>query len=384
MPLHREITMPGFRFCPFVLVVVAVISLGAAPNGSSAHAKQGATSRDEIELVEHSSEIFIGTIDIVTAVNSDEGGNGPDLNTEYTVLVSDVLKGRLKPQSIIVIRQDGGVIADRSSFHDGDGPLIPGSEYLFFARFVPGLAAYPISEPIVGNLPITSSDQRSALIGHWSRLVEQTTCPYTDVLKLNGVVYARRDWNEDKRYLEREWVGPTVATVEVQETTATGCRVEMVDRSASVIPAGTKVQELQGYETAFRVAVRMPDRHRYLYEAIWSENARTGADLLDIRDRATGLEVERWLECDDAADCVSDVHTVSDPVRIDRVTDWVLDAPADPDGVEWRQIPSNWLRLTFTLDDASTLTLWIDRESGRSQSGIRLPVDELVEYLWAN
>ena len=53
-------------------------------------------------------------------------------------------------------------------------------------------------------------------------------------------MYARRDWNGDKHYLEREWVGPSVATVALQDTSATACRTDLEDRSASRIPARTR------------------------------------------------------------------------------------------------------------------------------------------------
>ena len=328
-------------------------------------------------LAEHSGEIFFGTIDIVTTVLPITTGAGSAMTTEYTVLVSDVLKGNLRPQTMVVVRQNGG----NGDFVDGDGPLAPGAEYLFFTYYDPALLRYVIAEPAIGNIVIMSPEQRDELTTHWSAVVEQTTCGYTDVLKLDGVVYARRDWNDDKRYLEREWVGPTIATVDRQDTTATSCRTDLTDRTASRIPTGTKIQSVDGYAPTFRVAVRMPDRHRYLYEAIRSAKAKTGADLLDIKDRVASIDFELGTACDDDQMCDAPTGTISSRATVTKVVTMLLESPVEFDAGLMRNLPSEWVKLTLTLDDASTVTIWINRETGESQCGIRVPVDDLLAQL---
>ena len=233
--------------------IAVLLCLGSGLAWASVPARATEVEQDNQALAEHSGEIFFGTIDIVTAVFAVQSGIGPAVNTEYTVLVSDVLKGNLRPQMMVVVRQDGG----GADFADGDGPLAPGSEYLFFARYDPALLRYVITEPATGNVPVTSPEQRAELTAHWSDVAQQTACPYRDVLTLDGVVYARRDWNADKRYLDREQVGPSIATVAIQDTSATGCRADLADRTASRIPAGTKIQSVDGYASTFRVAVRL-------------------------------------------------------------------------------------------------------------------------------
>jgi hypothetical protein len=314
-------------------------------------------------LVEHSSDVFFGTVDIVTA------GAG-DLNaTEYTILTTEVLKGGLTMPSLIVIRDEG------------PSSLIPKTEYLFFTYYDPALLRYVVTDPDSGVVPITSPDQRAELTAHWSDLIDQTACGYTDVLTLDGVVYARRDWNDDKRYLEREWVGPTIATVERQDTAATGCRADLADRSASVIPTGTKIQELKGYAPAFRVALRMPDRHRYLYEAIWSKNAQTGADLLYIRGRVTSITWGDDSDCPEHAICDVAAIETADPDVIARVVDIVLKAPAVATPMSYPTAPApdpiTGISLTFNLADGSTVHLPFNESDGASLSGIRIHFDEL-------
>jgi hypothetical protein len=328
-------------------------------------------------LVEHSGEIFFGTIDIVTAIFPVQSDVGPAMNTEYTVLVSDVLKGNLRPQTMVVVRQDGG----DADFVDGDGPLTPGAEYLFFARYDPALLRYVIVEPAIGNVLITSPEQRDELSTYWSDVVQQTTCLYTDVLTVDGVVYARRDWNEDKRYLDREQVGPTIATVAVQDTSATGCRTDLADGTASNVPAGTKIQSVDGYAPTFRVAVRMPDRHRYLYEAIWNENAKIGADLLDISGRVRRIVFKQWSDCKDIGYCDHDLWSTIDYKRITRVVETLMESPVRPQSSDWRRPPPSWMELTFALTDGSTVNMVIDLDTGYSQSGIRIPVEQVTTIL---
>jgi hypothetical protein len=325
-------------------------------------AARAETAHTDLRLVEHSSDVFFGTVDIATR------GTGDPTATEFTILTTEVLKGDLSVPSLIVVRQEG------------DATLVPKAEYLFFTYYDPALLRYVITDPGTGIVPITSPDQRSDLATHWSGLIEQTACGYTDVLKLDGVVYARRDWNEDKHYLERDWVGPTIATVERQDTAATSCRIDLVDRTASVIPAGTKIQELKGYAPAFRVAVRMPDRHRYLYEAIWSEKAKSGADLLDIRGRVASITWADSTDCPENAVCDVAAFPTDDPDVIARVVDLVLDAPV---GSVTFRIDGDWSRgisLLFGLKDASTAYIYFPA-SGSSQSGIKVPLEELQAAL---
>jgi hypothetical protein len=343
----------------------------------------------DIDLVEHSGEIFVGTIDIVIGtyevLKDCEGDCGPGVGTYYTVLVSDVLKGKLEPQSIIVLQQDGGTLSGVAEYHEGDGPWLPGNEYLFFARYAPGTPVYRITEPVAGNLPIASVDDRAALIAYWSEVVARTACEQTDILKLDGVIYARRDWNDGKCYLEREWVGPTVATVRFQDTTATGCRDDLGPAVASEIPSGTKVQELKGYATSFRVAVRLRDGHRYLYEAIQSETAETGADLLDIEGRVSSMSYERipdTVECDDTAMCAASPELITDDQAvISQVLAIISESPVDPERTNYRTSPPERLQLDFTLEDGSTVNVQISLRTGLTPSGIEVPVDKLMELL---
>ena len=146
---------------------------------------------DDVDLnaIEHASHIFVGTVDIITATQPNA--------TDYTVLVRESFKGDLPPQSLIVAREAG--------FQS----LVPGEDYLFLARYEPAALRYLINSV----LPVPSD----AGVAAWRDAIGSVKCAVDDVLRLDGVTYARRDWNDDKRYLDREWVGPSIARVAVQE-----------------------------------------------------------------------------------------------------------------------------------------------------------------------
>jgi hypothetical protein len=317
-------------------------------------------SAGEAELIERSSDVFRGRIDIQTRTAGSVSA--------YTVLVDEVLKGDLKPQSIVVVQFENA------------NALVPGAEYLFLTRYEPELLRYVAIEAFA----IEHVDQRNALVQHWTELAQETSCAYTDVLVLDGAVYARRDWNDDKRYLEREWVGPSFAAVSVQDTSATGCRDDLADGTASEIPAGTKVHELDGYATTFRVAVRLPDRHRYLYEVIWSNGARVGADLLNLQDRVKQIAWTDTVNCREMGVCTAAAVAVVDPQIIRTVVGLVLNANVGRPSLESTSDFEEHFMLTFELDDGSTVTLSVDAEAGVTRSGIRVPVQEIRNAIWGD
>jgi hypothetical protein len=356
-----------------VPAIVKAISLAtvfvlapAAPTGLSGHAEVDRTVA--MSLVERSSDIFAGRIDILTA--SLEDGDAPA--SEYTVLVTEVLKGDLRPGSIVVIR-----VAS-------DGALAPGAEYLLVTRYEPALLRYVVFDTESSAMPAPSGDERAGFFEPWMDVIRKASCPFTDVLSLDGVVYARRDWNGQKRYLEREWVGPSFATVAVQDTSANGCRDDLSDGTASEIPVGTRVHELDGYARTFRVSVRLPDRHRYLYEAIWSERAETGEELLDIRDRVKVLAWTDTTDCREMGVCSAAAVALADPEIIRTVVNALLDAvvsrPRYKNSADFKE----HFTLTFELDDGSSVTLSVDAEAGVSRSGIRVPVEEIRNAIWGD
>ena len=141
------------------VILCLLISLAwMSPPSRAAEVEQADRS-----LVEHSAEIFFGTIDIETAVFPVTTDAEPAMNTEYTVLISDVIKGNLRPQTMVVVRQDGG----DADFADGDGPLAPGAEYLFFTYYDPALLRLlRLSIPAVGPIPLAAINEASSYLSN--------------------------------------------------------------------------------------------------------------------------------------------------------------------------------------------------------------------------
>jgi hypothetical protein len=156
--------------------------------------------------------------------------------------------------------------------------------------------------------------------------------------------------------------------------------------TATSAPAGTAIQRLKGYEPTFRVALRLPDGHRYLYEAVRNDEASTGADLLDIRGRIQSINAERWSECDDiqgvASICDIDERATSTDDVIDTVVDLVLTAQVEPEQIDLYDRIGKYLRIELELDDGSTVSITASLLTGLTASGLRLPIDGIILMLW--
>lgn len=357
-----------------VLVIVLVLSGSVRWPMTASGAPDAGIPPEDRSLVERSGEIFVGTIDIVTRIDA----SSAEPTTRYTVLIDEVIKGALQPVSMVVVEQTGV----EGAFADGDAALIPHVQYLLFTSYIPGDRIYRITEPVIGNLAWPVVD----VIAYWSRIADETGCRWSDVLWMDGIAYQRRQWNDGQRYLRREWVGKSIARVRAQDTAANACRNDVPDLTATSAPAGTAIQLLKGYDPTFRVVLRLPDGHRYLYEAIRNDAANEGADLLGIDERVVSIEAERWHECDDIggpdADCDSDVRITSTDNVIETVVDLVLDAPAIVDRIDLYDGVGKYLRLRFELDDGSTVEIAASLTSGLTVNGLELPVDGLQLMLW--
>ncbi len=139
------------------------------------------------------------------------------------------------------------------------------------------------------------------------------------------------------------------------------------------LAVGTEILELKGYSPSFRVAVRLPDKHRWLYEAVWSESATVAEDMLDIRDRIVEVSYGRYSYCNDAG-CV-DYVSGSRPMEgaaVDVVDD-ILASPVIPHSgglVAFPEDQSGYVQ--FLLDDGSTADLTFNICTGVTTNGIQI------------
>ena len=227
-----------------------IIVLGALPQCAMVGPAFASTPSPQ-SLVERASDVFLAEVDIRTGADQD-----PTI-AQYTVLTTQVLKGMLVVPAIVVIQLPDPAIV-----------LNPGESYLFLTRFDPVALRYVVDDPSTG---IVSGDIDVSV---WQDAVTETWCAYDDVLMWNGTIYARQMWNQDKRFVPREYVGKSVGTVETLNWAATACSTWIEDGTASRVPEGTAIHRMKAYDPRFRVVVRLPDGHRYLYQAVYREDCR--------------------------------------------------------------------------------------------------------------
>jgi hypothetical protein len=364
-----------------LVILVVTIQLPGTLTG-------GATQTDE-QLAEmpyvagYATDIFVGLVLDAGSVE-DIGRNGPfpSLETTHQVRVDEVIKGNLHAGAEVAVLQPGGVLNRKEEFSHGDGPMAPDERYLFATTWWPEKGVYRIALHLDGSIRLNSDAERVELIARWTTAVKAGRCSaYLDVLRLNGTVYARRVWSSDKRFLEPDWLGEEIATIQRQDFALYGCSPDLTDGDASLLPVGTGVFALKGYDQSFRVAVRLPDKHRWLYEAIWSETARTGADLLDIRDRVAGIDYGRSSFCNEGG-CVDYASAgTDDPSRIAEMVEQTLSAPVEPvDGRLAFLEEDETGFINFILDDGSPADIQFNIATGVTTNGIHLP-RELVEFV---
>jgi hypothetical protein len=151
----------------------------------------------------------------------------------------------------------------------------------------------------------------------------------------------------------------------------------MPDGTAQLLPLGTPIFAVRGYATGFRLAIRQ-DEGIVLYEAVCSDWARVGADLLDIYGRVTRIDVTR-TEVRDGVDQPKEVATIRDPGVVDEVVDLLLAAPIGPNPSYGQVAPPvhYWYGVTFVLDDGTTTWVSFQRHArtgvGLQRGGISVP-----------
>jgi hypothetical protein len=295
----------------------------------------------------------VARVDIRTGAD-----RNPDVG-QYTVLTELVLKGDLAVPAIVVVQlPDPAIVLDI------------GESYLFLTRFDPVALRYVIDDPSTG---IVSSDVDIAV---WREAVAVTGCSYDDVLMWDGTIYARQQWNDEKRFVPREYVGKSVGSVETLNWAATACSTWIADGMASRVPEGTAIHRMKAYDPRFRVVVRLEDGHRYLYQAVYRETATVGSDLLDL---ASKLESVMLVPpCDDVADCDDGGSTIRDSGDLDAFVAVLQGARVMPDKswliwVDREEHPSTYV-IDMTFRDGSRSRISVDYQDGSTECGLQIPL----------
>ncbi len=150
---------------------------------------------------------------------------------------------------------------------------------------------------------------------------------YGNVLQFGGVYYEESDFGGDAGpRLEGAEPGPVFAEVEGRLRDRNSAR-EIRDGDAGVLPKGTPVHAVRGYDPSFRLAARAPNGRWALYEANENPKARRGEDLLDIGGKVERIEIGPSVLAPAGAGGAEKEAVIKDPREVRELVGAALGAP---------------------------------------------------------
>jgi hypothetical protein len=189
-----------------------------------------------------------------------------------------------------------------------------------------------------------------------------------DFVSFDGVDYIRFA-EEPGRSLTRADLGLEFATVECSiGEDARGCPYG-TDAAAAFMPSGTRMYEVRGFRTEFRLAAVWKDRI-FLYQAWRSPRAKVGADLFDVAGKVRAIDVKRGEPMSELARRPT---AISSPADSDALIRMILRGAVRKPSPHTVGEPRYWL--TLWLTDGTTLGRAYYPESGELMGGVVVPVD---------
>ncbi|HET7340919.1 MAG TPA: hypothetical protein VFL90_05605 [Methylomirabilota bacterium] len=189
-----------------------------------------------------------------------------------------------------------------------------------------------------------------------------------DYVTFDGIDYIR--WSQEAgRALVAADLGPEFATVECSfGEDLRGCPYGL-DASAAFLPAGTRMYEVRGHATGFRLAAVWRERI-FLYQAWRNPKARRGGDLYALAGKVREIQVQRGEPEPGTARAAS---AITAPADVQALVEMIVRAPmrrprphAVGEGRYW---------LTFWLTDGTTLERPYFVEGGELMGGVAVPED---------
>jgi hypothetical protein len=189
-----------------------------------------------------------------------------------------------------------------------------------------------------------------------------------DFVSFDGVDYIRFA-DEPGRALTRADLGIEFATVECSiGEDARGCPFG-TDAAAAFMPTGTRLYEVRGFRTEFRLAAVWSERI-FLYQAWRSPKAKVGADLFDIAGKVRAIDVQRGEPKSEVARRPS---AVASPADTEALINMILRGAVRRPSPHTFGEPRYWL--TLWLTDGTTLGRTYFPESSELMGGIVVPAD---------
>jgi len=189
-----------------------------------------------------------------------------------------------------------------------------------------------------------------------------------DFVSFDGVDYIRFA-EEPGRALTRADLGIEFATVECSiGEDARGCPFG-TDAAAAFMPTGTRLYEVRGFRTEFRLAAVWKEQI-FLYQAWRNPKAKVGADLFDIAGKVRAIDVQRGEPKSEVARRPS---AVSLPADREALIGMILRGAVRKPSPHTFGEPRYWL--TLWLTDGTTLGRTYFPESSELMGGVVVPAD---------
>ncbi|MEO7022057.1 MAG: hypothetical protein ABI234_18045 [Ktedonobacteraceae bacterium] len=150
-----------------------------------------------------------------------------------------------------------------------------------------------------------------------------TQIDWVDFIQFHGITYLAGMGQQIGRSLEQQDLGPVFAQVQFKlNDNVTDPSYHMKDGDAAFLEAGTKVYTVKGYLPAFRLAA-FSSQGLQLFEADTNPHARTGADLLDLKDKV------QFITINSEKDGTTVLATVKDAQQVEQLVEMLLSSPVN-------------------------------------------------------
>ncbi len=196
---------------------------------------------------------------------------------------------------------------------------------------------------------------------------------YGNIMQFDGIYYEVNDLGEGvDPEAEGAEPGPIFAKVEARLQGENATR-EIRNGDAGVLPKGTPVHTVRGYDPSFRLTARMADGRWTLYEAVENPKAVRGEDLFDIGGKVARIEIGTSMTA--SAGDSKNMAVIEDPQQVQELVHETLTAPV------WRGDSSiDGYQVIFRLNDGTAAGGTYAADSGRlstslggSGTGVVLP-----------
>ena len=187
-----------------------------------------------------------------------------------------------------------------------------------------------------------------------------------DYITFDAIDYIR--WAEDPgRPLTRADLGVEFGAIECSlGEDLRGCPYG-VDASAAFLPAGTRIYEVRGHSTSFRLAAVWQDRI-FLYQAWRNPHAKTGGDLWAIGGKVRTIDVQRGQPVSERRRAPASITGASDVEALVRM---IVGGPVGRPRPPAAGDAHYWLRLW--LIDGTVLERPYFPETGELLGGVTVP-----------